>query len=440
MKDKQIKKLIEQEEKRSKSVVNLIASENFVSKDVLAALGSVLTNKYSEGYSGARFYAGNEIIDQIENLAIERALKVFKLKKKDWHVNVQALSGSPANLAVISGIVPAGEKIMGMKLSAGGHLTHGHIASFTGKMWKQVGFGVHPISGLINYEEVKNLAVTEKPKMIICGFTAYPRLVDFAKFREIADACGAHLHVDMSHFGGLVAGSAVPSPFPFADSVMTTTHKTLRGPRGAIIFTKKTTPTPFYKAGEENISEIKTIPTLTLPQGKGTEQQTPLSSSKRELEKWEKIDKAVFPGLQGGPHDNQTAGIAVALAEALDPKFKIYSKQVIKNAKVLSKELMKLGWKLSSDGTDTHLILMNTWMEGTGLSGQQASDVLAKNGIIVNKNALPGDTRGVVDPSGIRLGTAAETTRNKKEADMVKLAKKINDILRKEIIRLNSKK
>jgi glycine hydroxymethyltransferase len=421
MKDKQIKKLIEDENKRSKSVVNLIASENIVSKDVLTALGSVLTNKYSEGYSGARFYAGNEIIDKVENLAIERALKLFKLKKENWHVNVQALSGSPANLAVISGIVPAGEKIMGMKLSAGGHLTHGHVASMTGKIWKQVGFGVDPVSGFINYEEIREIAKKENPKMIIAGFTAYPRLVDFKKFREIADEVGAHLHVDMSHFGGLVAGDVIPSPFLYADSVMTTTHKTLRGPRGAIIFVKKTTP-----------SAVADTPSST----KGNSENI----VKKELQNWEKVDKAVFPGLQGGPHDNQTAAIAVCLGEAIKPDFKKYTKQVIKNADVLAKELIKLGWKLSSDGTDTHLILMDTWMNGVGLSGQAASDVLAKNKIIVNKNALPGDTRGVLDPSGIRLGTAAETTKNKKEKDMIALAKKMDKILRDEIKRLSKLK
>ena len=397
MKDKQIEKLIKEEDKRQKSVVNFIASENYVSDDVLKALGSKLTNKYAEGYPGRRYYGGNEVIDKVELLCMERALKLFKLKKEDWHVNVQLLSGSPANFALYSALVPIGGKIMGMKLSSGGHLTHGHPASMTGKLWKPLQFELDSKTEVIDYEALKKLAIQEKPDIIVCGFTAYPRIVDFKKFREITDAViypdgrkGAILHVDMSHFAGLVAGGAYPSPFPYADSVMTTTHKSLRGPRQAILFVKKDV---------------------------------------RGFDK--KLDKMIIPGLFGGPHENNIAGVAVALAEAMKPEFKKYAKQIVKNAKTLAKELQKLGWHIISGGTDSHLILMDTWMDGKGLPGKEASDRLEKAGIIVNMNTIPGDSRGPMDPSGIRLGTCAETTRGKKEADMVKLAIKMNNILKK---------
>jgi glycine hydroxymethyltransferase len=389
MKDKQIEKLIKEEEKRQKSVVNLIASENLVSDDVLRALGSKLTNKYAEGYPGRRYYGGNQVIDKVENLAIARALKLFKLKGTDWHVNVQPLSGSPANFAVYSAFVPLGGKIMGMKLSSGGHLTHGHPLSMTGKIWKPVQYELDKKTEIINYEAIKKLAIAEKPNIIVCGFTAYPRIVDFKKFREIADACGALLHVDMSHFAGLVAGGAYPSPFPYADTVMTTTHKSLRGPRQGIIFVKK---------------------------------------DAREFDK--KIDKMIIPGLFGGPHENNIAGVAVALKEADTPAFKNYAKQVVKNAKVLAKELQKFGWHIISGGTDSHLILMDTWMEGKGLPGKEASNKLEKANIIVNMNTIPGETRSAMDPSGIRLGTCAETTRGKKEKDMIILAKKMDKVLK----------
>lgn len=391
MKDTQIKKLIEGEKKRQKSVINLIASENYVSKDVLEALGSELTNKYAEGYSHKRYYGGQTFVDKIEDLTIERALKLFGLSKAKWAVNVQALSGSPANLAVYLANVPLGGKIMGMSLDHGGHLTHGHKVSMTGKAWVQVPYGVRADTEVIDYDEIKKLAQKEKPNIIVAGFTAYPRRVDFKKFRDIADSCGALLMVDMSHFAGLVAGKEYPSPFQYADVVTTTVHKTLRGPRSALIFSK--------------IDE-------------------------REL--YKKIDKAVFPGLQGGPHVNQIAAVAVALKEANTPAFKKYAKQVIKNADALAKELTKLGWRIVSLGTDTHLVLVDTWMEGKGISGAEASDRLEKNGIIVNKNTIPGEKRSPMDPSGIRLGSAAETTRGKKEKDFVNIAKKIDTILRKK--------
>ncbi len=387
MKDKQIQKLIEAEKKRQKKVVNLIASENYVSKDVLEALGSELTNKYAEGYSSHRYYGGNEIVDKIENLCKERALKAFKLSKNNWGVNVQPLSGSPANVAVYLALVPTGEKIMGMTLTDGGHLTHGHKVSVTGKVWQQIPYGVDPKTEQLDYEDIAQIAKKAKPKIIVAGFTAYPRKVDWAKFRAIANEVGAILMVDMSHTAGLVAGGAYPSPFPYADVVTTTVHKTLRGPRAAVIFSKK------------------------------------------ELS--EKIDKAVFPGMQGGPHLNQIAAVAVAFGEASTPAFKVYTKQVVKNAKALASELKKLGWRLVSGGTDSHLILLDTWMDGKGVGGKEASDRLEKAGIIVNKNTIPGDKRSPVDPSGIRLGTAAETSRGKKEKDMIKLAEKINDILKK---------
>ncbi len=389
MHDKQIEKLIKEEEKRQKSVTNLIASENIVSSDVLKALGSKLTNKYAEGYPGKRYYGGNEIVDKVELLCMERALKLFKLKKEEWHVNVQPLSGSPANFALYSALVPIGGKIMGMKLSSGGHLTHGHPASMTGKLWKPLQFELNKETEVIDYEALKNLAIAEKPDIIVCGFTAYPRIVDFKKFREIADSCGALLHADISHFAGLVAGGVYPSPFPYADSVMMTVHKSLRGPRHALLFVKK---------------------------------------DAREFDK--KIDKMIIPGLFGGPHENSIAATAVALLEDSKPEFKTYAKQVVKNAKVLAKELQKLGWHIISGGTDSHLILMDTWMDGTGLPGKEASIKLEKAGIIVNMNTIPGDPRGVMDPSGIRLGTYAETTRGKKEADMIKLAIRMDKVLR----------
>lgn len=389
MRDAQVEKLIKAESKRQKSVINLIASENYVSKDVLAALGSDLTNKYAEGYPGKRYYGGNTIIDKVELLCIERALKLFKLKPTDWHVNVQLLSGSPANFALYAALVPVGGKIMGMKLTSGGHLTHGHPLSMTGKLWKPIQFELDAETEMIDYDKLKETAMREKPDIIVAGFTAYPRTVDFKKFREIADACGALLHVDMSHFAGLVAGGVYPSPFPYADSVMTTTHKSLRGPRQAILFVKKDV---------------------------------------REFDK--KLDKMIIPGLFGGPHENNIAGVAIALKEAMTPAFRQYAKQVVKNAKTLADELKKLGWHIVSGGTDSHLILMDTWMQGAGVPGKDASAMLEKNGIIVNMNTIPGDPRGVMDPSGIRLGTCAETTRGKKERDMLAIARKIDKILK----------
>ena len=390
MKDKKIASLIKKEEKREKSVINLIASENYVSEDVLEALGSVLTNKYSEGYPGRRYYGGNAVVDEVELLAISRALKLFKLSANKWHVNVQPHSGSPANVAVYMGLLPhdGSGRIMGMQLAHGGHLTHGHSVSASGKFWKQIPYGVSQKTERIDYALLMELAKKEKPHIIVAGFTAYPRTIEWKKFRAIADAVGAYLMVDMSHIAGLVAGGMHKAPFAYADVVTTTTHKTLRGPRGAMIFVKK---------------------------------------DDREL--GAKIDKAVFPGLQGGPHENAIAAIAVALNEAMESKFKVYAAQVIKNAKVLSSELATLGWRIVTGGTDNHLMLVDTWQNG--VSGKDASERLERAGIIVNMNTIPFDTRKPMDPSGIRLGTAAETTRGMKEKDMKALATKIDAVLRK---------
>lgn len=367
-------------------MINLIASENIVSEDVLTALGSPLTNKYAEGYSKMRYYHGNKFIDELDDLTHSRALKLFKLSSKKWSVNIQALSGSPANLAVLLALVPQGEKIMGLLLSHGGHLTHGHKVSITGKLWKQVSYGVSQKTDVLDYDEIASIAKKEKPKLIIAGFTAYPRIVDWKKFRAIADACGALLLADMSHVAGLVAAGVYPSPFRYADVVTTTTHKTLRGPRGALIFAK---------------NDLMGM-----------------------------INKAVFPGLQGGPHMNQIAATAVALAEAMKPSFRSYGLQVLKNAKAMALEFKKLGWRLVSGGTDSHLLLLDT-VASVGISGGEAAAILERKGIIVNKNTIPFDTRGPVDPSGIRIGTAMETTKGKKEKDFRNIAQTIDAILRK---------
>lgn len=414
MRDKKIERLIKAEAKRQKAAVNLIASENYVSADVLKALGSELVNKYAEGYPGRRYYGGNEVVDEIERECQARALKLFKLKDKDWAVNVQPLSGSPANLAVYLALVKSGEKIMGMSLDHGGHLTHGHKVSISGKIWRQVPYGVSQKNEQLDYDEIEKIAVREKPVLIVAGYTAYSRVVDWRRFRQIADKVGAILMVDMSHLAGLVAGGAYPSPFPYADVVTTTTHKTLRGPRAALIFSRRARWLP------QNLPVIK---------GKSVLGQPASPKSISDL-----IDKAVFPGIQGGPHANQIAGVAVALAEAAKPAFKTYAKQVVKNAKVLAKELAKLGWRVISGGTDSHLFLVDTCSPpaGGGISGQAASEKLERAGIIVNKNAIPFDTRPPTDPSGIRIGTAAETTRGKKEKDMIKLAQKIDQVLRQK--------
>ncbi|MCI5051314.1 MAG: serine hydroxymethyltransferase [Candidatus Pacebacteria bacterium] len=405
MKDTRVKKLLAAEKKRQQSVVNLVASENYVSDDVLEALGTETTNKYAEGYSGARYYGGNEIIDQIEDLACERALKLFKLNPKKWGVNVQPHSGSPANIAVYSALVPKGGKIMGMSLDHGGHLTHGHGVSFSGKFWEQIPYGVDKKTEKLDYDALIKIAKKEKPDIVVAGFSAYPRKINFKKMRAVADAAGAYLMVDMAHISGLIAGGQHPSPFNYADIVTTTTHKVLRGPRGGMIFARHDygigKKAPKVKKGAKQ----KMAPTL-----------------------FQQIQKSVFPGMQGGPHMNQIAALAVALKEADSVSFNKYTQQVVKNSKALAGELKKLGWRITSGGTDNHVFLMDVWKEG--ITGKEASTKLEKEGIIVNMNTIPFDTRSPFNPSGLRLGTAAETTRGKKEKDMITLAHRINDILR----------
>ena len=384
MKDRAVENLIKKEGKRQAETIDLIASENFVSDDVREALGSVFTNKYAEGYPNARYYGGNAVVDELEELAQRRALALFHLSNKEWSVNVQPLSGSPANLAIYFALVPPGEKIMGMALPMGGHLSHGHIASMTGKLWKQISYGLDKKTERLDYPRIEATAKHEKPKLIVAGYTAYSRGIDWKKFRAIADSVHAYLAADISHTAGLVATGVLPSPFGHAHVVMTTTHKTLRGPRAALIF------------------------------------------SRNDLAP--KIDKAVFPGLQGGPHMNTVAGVAVALDEAAKPKFRAYAIQTVKNARTLADELQRLGWRIVSGGTDTHLFLVDT--ASHSVTGKEASDALERVGIIVNKNTIPFDPRGAQDPSGIRIGTAAVTTRGMKERDMKKLAVRIDNALK----------
>lgn len=411
MKDKKIQKLIKLEQKRQKETINLIASENFVSKDVLEALGSELTNKYSEGYPGRRYYPGNQYYDEIENLAKERALNLFGLNPEEWAVNVQPYSGSPANFEVYAALMNPNDTLMGMALSSGGHLTHGHHVSLTGKFWRSAQY-VTGKDGWINYDEVGRLAEKEKPKIIVSGFTAYPRAIDFKRFGEIAKKVGAYHVADISHIAGLVAADLHPSPFPHADVVMTTTHKTLRGPRGAVIFARKD-------------------PMLRLRKSSRTYEVTKLSIA-------EAIDRAVFPGLQGGPHNNVTAAKAIAFYEAPQPSFKKYQAQIIKNAKALADELTRLGFYLVTGGTDTHLILIDLRQSEldherpvvsvaepsrrVALDGATAEKKLEKVGIIANRNTVPGDT-SPLKPSGLRLGTPAVTTRGMKEKEMRDIAR-----------------
>ena len=379
--DTKILELINEEKKRQREGIELIASENYVSESVLECMGSILTNKYSEGYARKRYYKGNEYIDGIEEEAVKRAKELFHAE----HVNVQPYSGSPANLAVHFALLEAGDKTLGMALDAGGHLTHGFKVSITGKYYNSVSYGVNE-QGYIDYDEVRKLAQEHNPKLIWAGFSAYSRIVDWQKFREIADEVGAYLAADIAHVAGLVATGEYPSPVGIADVVTTTTHKTLRGPRGAIIMCKE--------------------------------------------ELAEKIDKAVFPGLQGGPHNHTTAAIAVALQEASTEGFKEYTKQIVKNSKALAEELIKRNYKIISGGTDNHLFLVDI-VESVGMSGEEASTLLEESNITVNKNAIPNDTRKPWDPSGLRIGTPAITTRGMKEKDMAKIAEFVDEVLRK---------
>jgi len=403
MKDSAVRKLIRDETRRQAETLDLIPSENVASKEVLHALGSVFTNKYAEGYPGARYYGGNKHVDELENLCRTRALKLFHCSPAHWHVNVQPYSGSPANLAVYLalacpprpvdwGNIPA-PKIMGMRLDMGGHLTHGQPVSATGKFWATALYGVNEKTELLDYEGIRRMAKKEKPKIIVAGFTAYPRIVDFKKFRRIADEVHAYLMVDMSHFAGLVAGSAYPSPFPYADIVTSTTHKSLRGPRGAMIFVNRDSKIAAYY----------------------------------KIDIAKAIDRAIMPGLQGGPHMNQIAATAVALQEAEAPAFKKYARQIVKNARTLAAELKRCGWRIVSGGTDTHLLLVD--VADRGIGGKEASERLEAQGIIANKNTIPYDHRTPTDPSGIRLGTPALTSRGMKEKDMKEIAKLIDAVL-----------
>ena len=376
----ELMKLVKQEEQRQQETVMLIPSENYASQEVRAALGSRLVNKYSEGYPGKRYYQGNKYIDEIETLAIERAKELFGVN----FANVQPYSGSPANAAAIMAMTEPGEKIMGLKLSGGGHLTHGHPKiTFSGKFFESIQYDVNE-DGWIDYGQVAKLAQQERPKLIIVGTTAYPRILEWKKFREIADSIGALILADISHIAGLVIGGVHPSPAGYADVIMTTTHKTLRGPRGAMLLTDT-----------------------------------------EELAK--KIDKAVFPGLQGGPHDNQTAAIAIALGEAATPEFKSYAQQIVINAKVLSEELVRLGLTLSTGGTDNHLMVIDLRPQGVG--GKEIATRLEDVGIVLNYNSVPHDTNPPANPSGIRLGTPAVTTRGMREKEMRLIAKWIAEII-----------
>ncbi len=386
MSDPKLFSLLAQEVRRQNTTLNLTASENIVSRDVLAVLGSPLTNKYAEGYSKLRYYGGNEYVDQIEELCIERARSVFGLSAARWHVNVQPYSGSPANLAVYLALVPFGKKIMGLALDMGGHLTHGHRVSITGKAWKSVSYGVDRKTERLDYTALARQVRKEKPYLIIAGYTAYPRAVDFKKFKTIADSVGAYLLVDMSHIAGLVAGGVHQSPFPYADVVTTTTHKTLRGPRGAMIFANRASR----------------------------------AARTRGIDIAQAIDRAVFPGLQGGPHANQIAATAVALREASTPAFRRYAHQVVANAQALAEVLAAHELRLVSGGTDTHLVLVD--LSPLGITGKQASDRLERDGIIVNKNTIPYDSHTPANPSGIRLGTPTLTTRGMKEKEMQEIA------------------
>jgi len=384
MKDK-IFELIKKEEKRQQETLMMIPSENYTSGAVRQALGSFLTHKYAEGYPGRRYYQGNKIVDEIENLAVERAKKLFGVP----HVNVQPYSGSPANMAVLFTLVNQGGTIMGMDLRAGGHLTHGAPVNFSGIFFKTVSYGVGE-DGWLDYGKIENLAKKSRPRLIWCGATAYPRIFDWQKFAKIAKGVGAWLVADIAHYAGLIAGGAYPSPAPFVDVITTTTHKTLGGPRGAIIMVTK----------------------------KGLQKDPQLA---------QKIDRWVFPGLQGGPHENNIAGIAVALEEARTKKFKQYAKQVVINAKVLAEELIKYGFDLVSGGTDNHLILVD--LRNKGIGGKEAAVALEEAGIVVNANSIPNDPSPPLKPSGIRLGTPAVTRRGMKEKEMKLIAGWINEIL-----------
>jgi len=377
--DPEIYELVKDEERYQLESVRLIPSENYVSKAVLEATGSVLANKYSEGYAGRRYYEGQRYIDRVETVTVDRAKALFGAE----HANVQPYSGSPANLAVYFALLKPGEGLMGLALPHGGHLTHGWDVSITGTLWRPIRYVVDRESQRIDYDAVRDLARKERPRMIVTGATAYPRQFDFKAFGEIAKEVGAYLLADISHIAGLVVAGAHPDPVPYADVVMTTTHKTLRGPRGAMILCRKDLA--------------------------------------------EKIDKAVFPGLQGGPHNHTTAAIAVALREAATPAFREYGHQVVRNAKAMAAELLERGFNLVSGGTDNHLILAD--LTNKKVIGKKAAQALDRAGIVCNYNTVPYDPRKPFSPSGIRLGTPSVTSRGMKEAEMRRIAAWMDQVI-----------
>jgi glycine hydroxymethyltransferase len=377
--DPELAELLQQENERQAQSLCLIPSENYCSEAVLEANGSVLVNKYSEGYPGRRYYEGNEVIDQVELLAISRAKELFGAE----HVNVQPYSGSPANLAIYLAFLEPGDTVMGLSLPAGGHLTHGWQVSATGIWFNAVHYGVTRETGQVDMDEVRAQALETRPKIIFCGGTAVPRTIDFAAFGEIAREVGALMVADVSHIAGLIAGGAHPSPIPYADVVMTTTHKTLRGPRGALLMCRD--------------------------------------------EHAKAIDRAVFPGLQGGPHEHQTAAIAAALGEALRPEFSTYAHAVVENSKALAEALGERGFDLVSGGTDNHLILLD--MTNKQVTGKQAASALVRAGIVTNANSIPFDNRKPFDPSGVRIGTPAATTRGLDQSQMVEIASWMDQVV-----------
>jgi len=378
--DSEIFDAIKKEEKRQSEGMELIASENYVSRAVLEVMANVLTNKYSEGYPAHRYYGGQEFVDVVENIAVERAKKLFAAE----HVNVQPLSGSPANAAVYMSFLNPGDKVLGLRLDHGGHLSHGHKVNFSGMLYNFVQYEVDSEAGKIDMEKVREIALQEKPKMIVAGFSAYSREIEWEKFKEIADDVGAFTFADIAHTAGLVAAGEMKNPTPIFDVVSTTTHKTLRGPRGAIIMCK------------EKFSKL--------------------------------IDRAVFPGMQGGPHEHIIAAKAVAFGEALRPEFKEYAKQVMKNAKALSEEMIKMGYKVISGGTDNHLIVVD--MGSVGLNGKEVEEILDKVGISVSRSTIPNDPNPPMKPSGVRLGTPAITSRGMKEEEIRKVAEWVDQAIK----------
>ncbi|OGE87831.1 MAG: serine hydroxymethyltransferase [Candidatus Doudnabacteria bacterium RIFCSPLOWO2_02_FULL_49_13] len=373
--DPEIYNLIQKERKRQAETLDLIASENYSSKEVMEALGSILTNKYAENYPGKRYYGGCEVVDELEEVAKERVREAFALPL-DWHVNVQPYSGSPANLEVYNALLEPGDTVMSLDLASGGHLTHGSPVNFTGKTYKFVHYGLSPKTGKLDYMEILKLADKVNPKLILCGYTAYSREVDFKKFREIADKVKAIAMADISHIAGLIVGGAHQSPIPFFDVVTSTVHKTLRGPRAAIIMSKDK-----YASA---------------------------------------IDKSVFPGMQGGPHENAIAAIAVTMKEAKTVAFRKYAEQVVKNCKTLARALQDFGFKIVSGGTDNHLMIVD--LTNKNITGLEARKLLESAGIVTSQSPIPQDPRKPWDPSGVRLGSAALTSRGMKEKEMSKVA------------------